>query len=91
MLFKIEDPAYLALFFNASSILNNWLYFAVLSVLDRDPVLICPAETATDKSAIVVSSVSPDLCEIIEEMLGKKAKYAGKSILKYWHNRTRSD
>ena len=28
------------------------------------PVLICPALTATTRSAIVVSSVSPDRCEI---------------------------
>jgi hypothetical protein len=27
----------------------------------------------------------------IEEMLGSNAKYAGKSILKYWHIRTLSD
>jgi hypothetical protein len=27
------------------------------------PVLICPVPRATDKSAIVVSSVSPLLCE----------------------------
>ena len=38
-----------------SSILNNWLYFAILSVLHNDPVLICPEETATDKSDIILS------------------------------------
>lgn len=44
---------------------NNLLYFATLSVLHGAPVFICPAFTPTAISAIVVSSVSPDLCEII--------------------------
>jgi len=35
------------------------------SVLDKDPVLICPKSRPTAKSAIVVSSVSPLRCEII--------------------------
>ena len=48
----------------ASSILNNWLYLAMRSVRDMEPVLICPAFVATAKSAIVVSSVSPLRCEI---------------------------
>ena len=34
--------------------------FHACNPLGRIPVLICPDETATDKSAIVVSSVSPD-------------------------------
>ena len=38
---------------------------ATLSVLDGAPVLICPALVATAKSAMVVSSVSPDLCDMI--------------------------
>lgn len=50
---------YVALFPNSSSIRNNWLYFAIRSVRDIDPVLICPAFVATAKSAMVVSSVSP--------------------------------
>ena len=66
---RIDLPAYLALEPSFSSILNNWLYLAVLSVLDKEPVFICPAETSTDKSAIVVSSVSPDRWDIIEEKL----------------------
>ena len=41
------------------------MYLAIRSVLDAEPVLICPAFVATAISAIVVSSVSPDLCEII--------------------------
>lgn len=47
------------------SMFNSLLYFATLSVLQGAPVFIWPAFTATAKSAIVVSSVSPDLCEII--------------------------
>ena len=46
---------------NFSSILKSWLYFETLSVLDNEPVLICPEQQATDKSEIVTSSVSPDL------------------------------
>jgi len=49
---------------NSSSILRSWLYFAILSVLEADPVFICPAFVATARSAINVSSVSPDLWEI---------------------------
>ena len=52
-------------FSSSSSILINWLYLQILSVLDIEPVLICPKFNPTAKSAIVVSSVSPDLCEII--------------------------
>lgn len=48
-----------------SSILKSWLYFATLSVRAGAPVLICLALMPTTKSAIVVSSVSPDLCETI--------------------------
>ena len=38
---------------------SNRLYFASLSERDNEPVLICPQLVATDRSAIVVSSVSP--------------------------------
>ena len=44
---------------SSSSIRINWLYFAMRSVRDIEPVFICPAFVATAKSAIVVSSVSP--------------------------------
>ena len=64
---RIERPAYFASSPSSSSILNNWLYLAVLSVLETEPVLICPDDVATTKSDIVVSSVSPDLWEIIHE------------------------
>ena len=35
------------------------MYLAILSVLESEPVLICPAFNPTAKSAIVVSSLSP--------------------------------
>ena len=44
---------------NSSSILDNLLYFAVLSLLHGAPVFICPELQATAISAIVVSSLSP--------------------------------
>ena len=43
---------------------SSWLYFATRSVRDGAPVLIWPAFVATARSAIVVSSVSPERCEI---------------------------
>ena len=42
------------------------MYFAILSVLDAEPVLISPVFIATAKSAIKVSSVSPDLWDEID-------------------------
>ena len=45
---------------------SNWLYFAMRSVREAEPVLICPAEVATAKSAMNVSSVSPERCEMME-------------------------
>ncbi len=56
---------YFALLPNSSSIRINWLYFAIRSVRDMEPVFIWPAFVATAKSAIVVSSVSPLRCETI--------------------------
>ena len=41
------------------------MYLATLSDLASDPVFIWEDIVATAKSAINVSSVSPDLCEII--------------------------
>jgi hypothetical protein len=43
------------------------LYFATRSVREGAPVLIWPALVATARSAIVVSSVSPDRCEMTVE------------------------
>ena len=45
----------------SASIQSNLLYFATLSDLQGAPVLICPVPKPTQRSAIVLSSVSPDL------------------------------
>lgn len=65
ILFYINYIPYFADLSSSSSIRNNWLYFAIRSERDIEPVLICPAFVATARSAIVVSSVSPLRCEII--------------------------
>ena len=39
------------------------LYLATRSDRDIEPVLICPQPVATARSAIVVSSVSPERCD----------------------------
>ena len=57
--YKIFFPKYLSLP-TVFSILNNLLYFATLSLLFGAPVFICPDDTPTAKSDMVVSSVSPD-------------------------------
>src|SRR5712671_3671353 len=51
---------------NSSSMRSSWLYLAIRSVREAEPVLICPAAVATAKSAMNVSSVSPERCEMIE-------------------------
>lgn len=45
---------------SSSSILNSWLYFATRSLRLGAPVLIWQVFSATARSAIVVSSVSPE-------------------------------
>jgi|TARA_B000000460_G_scaffold79201_1_gene55308 hypothetical protein len=62
---KPLSPANEAVEPSSSSIIISLLYFETRSDLQREPVLICPAPVATAKSAIVVSSVSPDRCEIV--------------------------
>ena len=47
------------------------MYFATRSLLDGAPVLIWQVFSATARSAIVVSAVSPERCE---EGPGKKGK-----------------
>src|SRR5690606_1773677 len=49
---------------SSASIASSRLYFATRSERDAEPVLICPAFTATARSAMKVSSVSPLRCEI---------------------------
>ena len=59
--FTTDDFAgYTALVPSSSSILSNWLYFATRSDLEGAPVLIWQVLSATARSAIVVSSVSPE-------------------------------
>src|SRR5947208_146356 len=55
-----SPPAYRAPSPSSSSIRSSWLYLAVRSPREGAPVLICPAFVATARSAIVVSSVSPE-------------------------------
>ena len=43
---------------------SSWLYLAMRSERDSEPVLICPALVPTAMSAIMLSSVSPERCEI---------------------------
>src|SRR5215472_15910786 len=54
-------PAYAAASSSSSSIRSSWLYLATRSDRQGAPVLIWPQFSATARSAIVVSSVSPDL------------------------------
>lgn len=58
-----ERPAYRAEPPSASSIRSRRLYLATRSERDSDPVLICPQQVATARSAIVTSSDSPERCE----------------------------
>src|SRR5690625_672965 len=61
---KAERPAYLAASSSSSSMRSSWLYLLTRSPRAGAPVLIWPAFTATDRSAIVTSSVSPERWEI---------------------------
>src|SRR5262249_4500305 len=61
---KAVQPGYVASPPSSSSIRRSWLSFATRSVRDGAPVLICPTFVATARSAIVVSSVSPERCDI---------------------------
>src|SRR5690554_4881223 len=53
-------PRYLAVSPSISSMRSSWLYLAILSDRQAEPVLICPVFRATARSAIAVSSVSPE-------------------------------
>ena len=48
----------------SSSMRSSWLYLATRSERAGAPVLIWPQLVATARSAIVVSSVSPERCDI---------------------------
>jgi hypothetical protein len=45
---------------------SSWLYLAMRSERDSEPVLICRAFRPTAMSAMVESSVSPERCEMTE-------------------------
>src|SRR6266446_5554239 len=51
---------------NSSSMRRSWLYLAMRSVRLAEPVLIWPAAVATARSAMKVSSVSPERWEMME-------------------------
>ena len=57
---KQPRPKYLAPEPSSSSMRSSWLYLATRSVRLGAPVLIWPAFNATERSAMVVSSVSPE-------------------------------
>ena len=77
---KIDVPANTAASPSSSSIRSSWLYFAIRSLRDSDPVLICPAFVATARSAIVESSVSPERCEITERYPARFAISIASSV-----------
>src|SRR5215510_13040859 len=57
-------PGHDAAWPSSSSMRRSWLYLAIRSPREREPVLIWPALTATARSATKVSSVSPERCEM---------------------------
>ena len=57
---KTDLPGYSASVPSASSMRRSWLYLATRSDREGAPVLIWPQPVATARSAIVVSSVSPE-------------------------------
>ncbi len=60
---KADRPANREYPFSRSSIRRNWLNFATRSLRQPEPVLMWPAPVATVRSAMKVSSVSPDRWE----------------------------
>ena len=63
LILKAPNPGYTAAPPSSSSIRRSWLYLATRSLLLGAPVLIWHVFIATAKSAIVVSSVSPERWE----------------------------
>src|SRR5690606_39353997 len=59
---------------------KSWLYFAIRSERDIDPVLICVARVATAISAIVESSVSPERCDTTAEYPASAARTIAASV-----------
>src|SRR5271163_4777584 len=73
-------PGYRPTLPSCSSIAINRLYFSTRSLRERDPVLICPAPVATAMSAIVVSPVSPERCEITQRYPALCASSTASSV-----------
>ena len=64
---KARFPGYLATPLpRSAAIAMSRLYLAIRSLRQREPVLIWPAPVATARSLIVVSSVSPERCEMTQ-------------------------
>ncbi len=59
-------PAYCAAAPSSCSMSSSRLYFATRSERHSDPVLIWVAAVQTARSAMVVSSVSPERCEMTD-------------------------
>src|SRR5215471_5601852 len=77
---KIALPGKRAAPPSSSSILSSWLYFAMRSVREAEPVLIWPAPVATARSAIKASSLSPERCEITEVYPLRRARSIASSV-----------
>src|SRR5690625_6872904 len=58
---------------------NSWLYLLTRSPRAGAPDLICPQFVATDRSAMVVSSVSPERWDIMDR---KPARWARSTASK---------
>src|SRR5687767_15667043 len=67
-------PPYCACSPSSSSMRNSWLYLATRSLRAGAPVLIWPQLVATARSAIVVSSVSPERCDITDVYADRVAR-----------------
>src|SRR5262249_2635288 len=61
---SFDRPPYTARPPSSASSASRRLYSATRSDRESDPVLICPQPVPTARSAIVVSSVSPERCDI---------------------------
>src|SRR6266540_6432691 len=90
---KAARPGQTAAGPSSSSMRRSWLYFAVRSPREREPVLICPALTATARSATKVSSVSPERCEMTVPQPARFASSTASSVsvsVPIWFTLTRT-
>ncbi len=65
---------------SSPSIRSSWLYLAIRSERDIEPVLICVADVPTAISAMVASSVSPERCEMMAAYLAFAAMSMAASV-----------